>query len=164
MRYVLLALPFLFVTSFASAQQLSVPEVNYASAQDYGEQKDKVLEVIEYLQHSPANTQKATRRAATSFLIVWLEGTPDITVTLGPIATPFMQYGEGLAIFLGGYTKYALTAPGTVDPLSANLAATQAVLDYYRRNKSVYGYDKELEKLVKKEERGKLEKWVAKQI
>ena len=152
------------VTAGLSAQELSLPEVTYVTPSDYLDQQAKVTEAIDYLQHSPANVDQELRERAAAFIITWLEGTPTVTVDLGPIVTPFMSYGESLIIFLGGYTKYTLQAGEHPDPLLANLAGTERVIEYYAANRSIFGDHKELDKLVRQEEKGRLRDWVAREL
>ena len=164
MRYLFtLLLALTFTVSYG--QELVIPEVTYVSPSDYLDQQEKVLEVIDYLQYSPANAEQEKRKEAMAFLIQWLEGSPTVSVTLEGFITPFMAYGESLAIFLGGYTKYVLQTGGdNPDPVMANLAGTERVVEYYLANQSVYGRHKELDKLVKQREKGRLRRWVEKSL
>lgn len=164
MRYLFTLLLSLAFT-VSNAQELVIPEVTYVSPSDYLDQREKVLEVIDYLQYSPANAEQETRKRATAFLIQWLEGSPAVSVTLEGFITPFMAYGESLAIFLGGYTKYVLQTGGdNPDPVMANLAGTERVVEYYLANQSVYGPHKELDELVKQWEKGRLRRWVERSL
>jgi hypothetical protein len=141
--------------------QIDIPRVTYTSEDDYADQRNKVLEVIDFLQDTPADETPALRRRAGQYLITWLEGTPAVTVTIESFISPFMDHGESLLIFMGGYTEYALTHSGQVDRLEVNLAATEAVVDYYEKNKATIGRHRTLDKLLRQREKGKLRKWVA---
>ena len=163
MRYLFLLLLMLSL-DVATAQELTIPEVNYVTPSDYLDQQAKVLEVIDYLQYSPANVEQDKRKEAMAFLIEWLEGSPCVSVTLEGFVTPFMAYGESLAIFLGGYTKYVLQAGDNPDPVMANLAGTERVVEYYLANQSVFGRHQELDKLVKQRKKGRLRHWVEQSI
>ncbi len=146
-----------------AAQPLEVPEVTYSSAADYMRQNDKVVEVVNHLQNFPADVYTARRKEAAAYLLKWLAGTPDVTVTLESYAVPYLKYGESMIIFMGEYAKQLLREPGD-DRLACNLAAMESVLNYYRDNLDVFGRDTEYEKLAKLQEKGKLARFIEKQL
>jgi hypothetical protein len=159
MRFVICCFVILW-TSVASAQ-ITIPQVTYASRADYAAQEDKVLEVIAFLRDSPAGEHTDLRQRAGRYLISWLEGTPAVTVEIESFIQPFMNHGEALLIFMGGYAEHALTHGGQPSRMDLNLAATGAVVDYYVANKATIGRHKKLDRLAKLKEKGKLRRWIA---
>ena len=153
----------LFLTAFCSAQHIEIPKVTYESPEDYAAQHDKVIEVINHLENIPADVYTDERKEAAAYLMTWLQGSPDVTVTVESYAAPFMGYGEALVIFMGEYAKHMIQNP-EADALTYNLAAMESVINYYRDNVDVFGRNKEFDKLAKMEEKGKLAKFIDKQL
>ncbi len=147
----------------AAAQTLNVPSVTYASGDDYARQNDKVVEIVNHLQNFPADVYTTRRKEAVSYLTTWFEGTPDVDLTLEEYTQPYLQYGEARVIYLGEYAKQMLREPET-DRLSLNLAAMESVLNYYRDNIDVFGKNAAFDKLAKLQEKGKLAKFIEKQL
>ena len=154
---------FLSCSFFAAAQQIDVPEVEYRSEADYAAQHEKVIEVINHLENFPADVYTEQRKQAAAYLMTWLQGSPDVTVTVQSYAAPLLGYGESLVIFMGEYAKHVIRNPEG-DELTYNVAAMESVINYYRDNVDVFGRNKDFDKLVKLQEKGKLEKYIDKQI
>ncbi|WP_116106566.1 hypothetical protein [Lewinella sp. IMCC34191] len=153
----------LFCGTFAFAQEISIPNVNYRTEADYTAQNEKVIEVVDHLRRFPADVYESRRKEAVSYLTQWLVGTPDVTVELHAFAMPYLQYGESMAIFMGSYAKVDLQDP-EADEFAKNMTALESVAEYYLDNTDVFGRDKQLDKLVKMQEKDKLTKLVAKEL
>ncbi|MGB3798163.1 MAG: hypothetical protein WA952_00030 [Lewinella sp.] len=162
MKNFLLALS-LFCSTFSYAQEITIPDVNYRSEADYTAQNDKVIEVVDHLRRFPADVYESRRKQAVTYLTKWLVGSPDVTVELHAFAMPYLQYGESMAIFMGSYAKLDLQDP-EADELAKNLTALESVAEYYLDNTDVFGRDKQLDKLVKLQEKDKLGKLVTKEL
>ncbi len=147
----------------ATAQTLDVPKVTYAAEADYARQHDKVIEVVNHLQNFPADVYTTRRKEAVSYLTTWFNGTPDVDLTLEAFTVPYLGYGESKVIYLGEYAKQLLREP-EADRLTLNLAAMESVLNYYRDNIDVFGRDAAFDKLAKLQEKGKLAKFIEKQL
>ena len=162
MKNYLLAFSLLCGT-FAGAQEISIPEVNYRTEADYAAQNDKVIEVIDHLQRFPADVYASRRKEAVAYLVEWLTGTPDVIVELHAFAAPYLGYGESMAIFMGSYAKVDLQDP-EADEYAKNMTALESVAEYYLDNTDVFGRDKQMDKLVKLSEKDKLGKLIAKEL
>ncbi|PPK88734.1 hypothetical protein CLV84_1705 [Neolewinella xylanilytica] len=162
MKNYLLALG-IFYSAFSFAQEISIPNVTYRSAADYTAQNEKVVEVIDHLRRFPADVYESRRKEAVSYLVKWLSGTPDVTVELLPFTMPYLKYGESMAIFMGSYAKLDLQDT-EADEYNKNLTALRSVAEYYLDNIDVFGRDKQMDKLVKLEEKDKLAKLVTKEL
>ena len=154
----------LFVISLGlSAQNVSVPEPNFNAPADYTAQNDKAVELIDFLHDTPADEMNPVRKRAGAYLLTWLTGSPDVSIELGNLIAPFMAYGNGGALLasMGGYAKHSLQHPGA-DPAQSNAAAVSSVIDFYTLNRGAYGKNKEIAKLIKLRDKGKLEAYIAK--
>ncbi len=162
MKHSLLLLS-LFLSAFCTAQHIEVPEVTYDAPEDYAEQHEKVIEVVNHLENIPADIYQGERKKAAAYLMTWLQGSPDVTVTVESYAAPYMGYGETLVIFMGEYAKQVIQQP-EAEALTLHVAAMESVINYYRDNIDVYGRNKDFDKLAKLQEKGKLEKYIGKQL
>ncbi len=70
---------------------------------------------------------------------------------------------ELLAIYMGGWTKYAIESGNYKDSIEGNLAGIKSVIKYYKANKT-FTKDKEVEKLITLDKKGELEKWEEQQM
>ncbi|WP_116127048.1 hypothetical protein [Lewinella sp. IMCC34183] len=154
---------FLFSSLFAAAQTLTIPDVTYDGPEDYAAQHDKIIEVVNHLENFPADVYTDHRQDAAAYLMTWLQGSPDVTVTVETYAAPLMGYGESLVIFMGEYAKHVIQDP-EADVLTYNVAAMESVINYYRDNVDVFGRNKAFDKLAKLQEKGRLEKYIGKQL
>ena len=162
MKNYLLALG-LFCSAFSFAQEITIPNVDYRTEADYTAQNDKVIEVVDHLRRFPADVYESRRKEAVSYLVKWLTGTPDVTVKLHAFALPYLKYGESMAIFMGSYAKLDLQDP-EADEYAKNMTALESVAEYYLDYTDVFGRDKQLDKLVKMQEKDKLAKLVTKEL
>lgn len=153
----------LLCSGFATAQEITIPEVTYRSESDYAAQNDKVIEVVDHLRRFPADVYASRRKEAVAYLVQWLTGTPDVTVSLHEFAAPYLGYGESMAIFMGRYAQLDLQDP-EADEYEKNVTALESVAEYYLDNTDIFGRDKQLDKLVKLQEKDKLGKLVAKEL
>ena len=162
MKNYLLALS-LLCSTFVFAQEITIPEVDYRTEADYTAQNEKVIEVVDHLQRFPADVYASRRKEAVTYLVKWLTGTPDVTVEIHQFALPYLKYGESMAIFMGSYAKLDLQDPEASE-YEKNLTALESVAEYYLDNTDVFGRDKQLDKLVKMQEKDKLAKLVTKEM
>ncbi len=153
----------LFCSCFVFAQEITIPDVNYRAEADYTAQNEKVIEVIDHLRRFPADVYESRRKEAVSYLVKWLSGSPDVTVELHEFTMPYLQYGESMAIFMGSYAKLDLQDP-EADEYAKNMVALESVAEYYLDNTDVFGRNKQLDKLVKMQEKDKLAKLVTKEL
>ena len=78
----LISCTLLFSLAF-QAQDFKVPKkIKLDKAEDYAEYEDEVLRAIEWLKNTPLTEQKAKRKKVNAFLLRWMTGTPDISITV----------------------------------------------------------------------------------
>jgi len=159
MRIIFFAL--LICSPFTSlAQEFTIPD--YQSGEDYSKQEENLLKVIEWLKTHP--TDHPDRTTANAYVMAWATGSP--TVSIG-ITEYVMSLNDGnpqyLLLFIGGWIEYALNNKDDYSEFEANYAAVNTIVAYY--SKDIYAEkDKDLDKLVKLNKKGKLKDWVQKQL
>ncbi|HZX57597.1 MAG TPA: hypothetical protein VFE54_02685 [Mucilaginibacter sp.] len=150
----------LATTFIASAQTSPVPEHYVFSAkEDYAKYNDNIIKTIDWLQQSPWSQPLDNRKPANAFLMAWLTGTPDVSISIGSSLTKLVDKNpEMLIIFMGGYTKYALQHKNDFNKDLANAAGLRAMIDKYT-NDPARKKDSAMEKLIKIDKDGKLDEW-----
>ena len=143
------------------AQDLNIPNnPTLETEADYKRTEPYVLKTIEWIQNTPLNEQKELRTKANAFLLIWLTGSPTVTVEIGPnMVTESCE--ECLMIFLSGWTKYSLSNNYSKDKAEGALAGAEAVIAFYKKNKSALGRQPEIEKWIKKQKKGQLKKYIS---
>ena len=103
---------------------------------------------------------KESRKPANAFVVNWIPGSPDVTVTLGSALIKYTDKNpELLVIYLGNYAKYAIQHKADFNKTQADLAAVKALIDKYNKE-TTHKRDKGIEKLAQIDQDGKLEDWI----
>jgi hypothetical protein len=90
-----------------------------------------------------------------------MSGTPLFDIDINePITKLGDKNPEMLIIYMAGYTKYALENPAETNKQKIRIAAVKAVLAKYQSDKSCKK-DKGLDNLIKMDQQGTLDAWVA---
>ena len=157
----LLLIPFLTVSNlFVSAQDFTVPNVKFDSTSDYALYNKDIVQCFNWLMSNPCNEDLGKRDSASRFLDNWIEGTPTITVTISQDVITYIDTSPDLVlIFMGGWVTNALSSDDYSNE-TGSLAGTLAVLRYYSINKDFLRQDDHIDKLLKLQKKGKLEKFV----
>jgi hypothetical protein len=153
---------FLAVTSLAIAQTYEVPK-GYVlkTKEDYPKYEQDIINTVDWLQQTPWGEQDDKRKEANTFLIAWITGSPNISISIG---TPLMKLVDKnkdlLVTFMGGYTKYALQHKDKQNNDLANAAGLRELIEKYQIEKT-HVKDKNVEKLIQLDKDGKLDAWAA---
>ena len=135
-------------------------DVTYSSSEDYRTYNQDILQYIEWLKtHGPAEEENWGKYAG--YFIKWLEGTPDVDVIIPSQLSPYLKDSPVMLIYyMAGYTEAVLKNPSLKnDKVAGTLAGIRMMLHAYKKN---WGGNGKLKKLLKAEEKGKLEKMVRK--
>jgi flagellar motility protein MotE (MotC chaperone) len=157
---------FIIVSAFAfkaSAQTYEVPK-NYVfkAKTDYEPYEPQVISTINWLQATSWDDEKQKQKEANAFLVVWLTGSPSVSIDVSAALIKLTEKNPDLLItFMGGYTKYALQNKTDFDKKKANLEGVKALLDKYKMEKS-HKKNKDVEELIKLNQDGTLSNWTDK--
>ena len=154
------------LTLSATAQTWEVPK-NYVldKKEDYAKYEKDVINGSNWLETSPYNKEAAKRKEAGAFLLKWIMGSPNVTIELNANTLTFNDKNpDFLTLFMGGWTRFVLENPASADDkVKGTLAGIKSVLKVYKAGNGVKK-DKNVDKLVKLEADGKLEKWIEDQL
>src|SRR5579863_3179643 len=132
--------------------------------EEFTASEPKVINTINYLETTPIDKQGEAWRAQASVLMAWLTNSPEVTVDIDSKTVTFAKKNpELLMIFMGGWTRYVLQNGYSRDKIHANVAGIKSSIKVYKLGNGLKK-DKEMDKLVKLDDSGGLEAWVAGQL
>ncbi|RYD76430.1 MAG: hypothetical protein EOP53_14695 [Sphingobacteriales bacterium] len=152
-------------TQTVYAQKFEVPkEYTLKAPEDFTKYKDQVVAAVNWMNRTPLATDTAKRSEVNAFVLAWISGNPDLTISLHQNIVSFAEINpQLLIIFMGGWAKFAIINPTDMTNIKGNLAGLRAVFAFYDKNQELTP-DKSLEKLIKLNEDGLLRKWIAEQL
>ncbi|WP_298904935.1 hypothetical protein [uncultured Psychroserpens sp.] len=149
------------------AQDFEIPkDVTLNTAEDYKKYNQDVINGINWLENTPINEKKTKRQNASAFLMLWMTGSPTVSIEVSSYVIPLIESNPDLLMtFLGGWTKYAIENPDDSSAFNGNLAGLKSLIEVYKKNKET-GIEKEraIEKLIKLKSDEDLEKWLKKKL
>ena len=150
----------LFLGINLMAQEIEIPnDLKFETEADYKASEGLVLESIEWIQNTPVALNPTKRQEVNRFLILWITGTPSVSIELLDGIVP-LDCSECLIPFLAGWTKYSLQNNYSKDKVEGALAGLEQSISFYEKNKADLGKNKEMEKLIKRQQKGTLRKFV----
>lgn len=129
-------------------------------AEDYPKYEEDIVKFVNWMQNTPVGTEPEQRQAITAFVLEWITGTPAFTIELMEGIVPYADCGDCLMMFLGGWSRYMIQTRDFDNKFKGNLAGTETVIAFYKENKKALGKNKEIEKLIKLQEKGSLEEFI----
>ena len=162
LKQVFIVASLIVISHFAVGQSFTVPEdYTLKEVSDFTKYEKDVIDCVTWLENTPVDEQKSKRSEANKFLIQWASGSPNITISINSNIVNFSDKNPVLlVIFMGGWVKYALENPDYKDDeVKCNLAGLRSVIKVYEKGNGMKK-DRNVEKLIKLEKKGKLEEWV----
>jgi hypothetical protein len=142
------------------SQSFDVPKnLTLNKAEDYAPFEQDILNCFEWLMKTPLNEHIPKRKEANAFLINWLSGSPNVKIEIKREIVTFNS-PDLLIIFLGGWAKYSLESKDFQNKKAGSLAGIESVIEFYTRNKEYLPGDKNVEKYIKMQNRGKLKGYI----
>lgn len=142
-----------------------IQDINFKSKQDYLDFEDELLIYLDWLENNSIDHKD--RIKVNALILKWAEGTSSVMITIESYIMDYVEKNPAfMVLFIGAWSRYVLQNPDQKDDLlQCNLAAVNSFLDFYEKGKD-FGVvkDKKVEKLLKKRNSGKLEKWLDKKI
>lgn len=147
-------------------QDYNVPKnVKLEAKEDYAAYEPQVKETIDWLLNTPLGKDANKRTEANAFLMMWLIGTPNVSMNINADLLTFIKKNpELLMAFTAGSTKYALDNDYSKDMVQAHIAGIESAVNFYRKNRGYLKKDGDIEKYEKLMEKGKLEAEVRKKL
>jgi hypothetical protein len=165
MKIRLLLLAFLSLSLSISAQTDSLLHNPLPTTkEEFTASEPRVINTVNYLETTPIGKQGDAWRAQAALLMAWLTNSPEVTVDVDSKTVTFAKKNpELLMIFMGGWTRYVLQNGYSRDKVQANVAGIKSAIKVYKLGNGLKK-DKEMEKLIKLDDSGGLEAWVAAQL
>ena len=162
------------------AQDFKIPDYKFTKEKDYSPYNQDIVDCVDWLLSTPLGAQMAKRQQANRFLADWSFGNPYLHILFLPDLAPIRdQSSELFLIYMGGWNRAVILwrkAEGIADVphavaetpkeeiITGVLGGLKAVNEIYTKYKVVLQESKEVEKFVKMETQGKLEKYVRSKI
>lgn len=157
----------LVVSSFSLyGQEYMVPKnVKFENKGDYATYEPQVKETIGWLLATSLGKEPTKRTEANTFLMMWLTGTPDVSINVNTDLLPFVKKSPELLMpFIAGCVRYSLENNYSKDEIQINKAGLETIVAFYRNNRGYLKKDDNIEKYEKLIEKGKLEEDIKKRI
>lgn len=166
-------LPIILIIAFGAnlnAQEISdasdLKKKNPASADVNPDINQKIkndqefLKVFDWLMETPIHQEDEKRKIANAAISSYIEENQNFDIELDNKLLKFAETSpELLPIFMGGYTAYIIENKNN-NPVEANVAGIESLIDYYSQNEKFLVRDKHIEKFIRKAEKDKLDKYV----
>lgn len=150
----------LFLSTSLLAQEVEIPkDVKLENTEDYKKTEQLVLNSTEWLLNTPISKNKSKREEIKSFLIKWITGSPTVSIELVSGIVP-LDCSDCLISFMSGWTKYSLENEYSKNKIECAVAGAEYAIELYLKNKSEIGKNSDMEKLINKQKKGKLKKYI----
>ena len=152
--------------SFSSfSQSAPLPnKIAFNDASDYKKYEKDFVACFNWLEGQPLNTTRSDIKSVDAFLLQWMVGTPDVSISVNGYATDMAKKNPDMLIYyMGGWSRYVIEHPEEKDSIKFHLEAVEEVLKIYKGMNGVKK-DKKIDKLVLLQTEGKLEEYIKSQI
>ena len=140
------------------SQEFEVPDnYKFETDDDYTKYESDVIKGVTWLIDTPLEKEPDKRKEVNKFLMMWLTGTPNVTIEISQEIVTFLDCADCLMVFMGGWAKYALENDYSKNLIKGNLAGVESVIEFYERNKKTLGKIKEIQNYKKLRDKGELE-------
>jgi len=132
--------------------------------EEFTASEPSVINTVNYLESTPIDKEGDAWRIQAAMLMAWLTGSPQVTIEVDAKTMTFSRKNpELMIVFMGGWTRYVLQNTYSKDKVQGNIAGIKSAIKVYKMGSGLKK-DKEMEKLIKLEEDGGLESWVAEKL
>jgi len=135
-------------------------KIELKTKEDYIKYEEKFIDDYKWLINTPLGKDQQKRKEKNAFILQWVSGCPYIHVDISEKIVTYPKCGECLMIFLGGWADYAIKTKEYDNKYKGNLIGTESVINFYKKNKSIIGKNKGVEKLIKLQDQKKLNDYI----
>jgi len=161
----------LFVSTFAfcgislfAIENQTPQNQNFEKSEDNTLSEQDVINAINWLSATPIDQDVEKRKDVYAVLLVWMINSTDVKIVVGQEVVNFLPNPDLLMAFMGGWTKYSLETRDFSSLLKNNIAGIENVILVYNKNKKTLGRNKNIEKYIKHQSKGTLEKEIKKRL
>lgn len=162
MRVPKLYLAVLLFTSVNAFSQDFVVPANYklVDKSDYSLYEKDMIAAAKWLVATPISEQEEKRKEVSAFVVNWVNGSPTVDVEINETIFNFEKKNSGmLVMYMAACSRYVLET-GDKDMRAKHRFALREMIKLYNL-KSGIDKDKKMEKLIKADEEGKIDEWLA---
>lgn len=164
-KMALLAVSIVFAFSLYGQEYIVPGNVKFENKKDYATYEPQVKETIDWLLTTSLGKEPNKRAEANAFFMMWLTGTPDVSININTDLLPFIKKSPELLMpFVAGCVRYSLDNNYSKDDIQINKAGIETVVTFYRNNRGYLKKDGDIEKYEKLIEKGTLEEDITKRI
>lgn len=147
------------------SQDFEVPKgYTLKVAADYAPYEKDIINAAKWLTATPLYEQEQKRKEVSAFVVTWINGSPTVNVELNSIIMDFDKKNEGmLVLFMAGSAKYVLENNYSKDMRAKHRDALRVMIHVYKSGNGIKK-DKKMEKLIKSDEAGKIDEWLAENL
>jgi len=155
----------LFLSINSNAQSFEVPKgYDFKSPEDYARYEKDIIEAAKWLKATPFNQEADKRKDVSAFVVVWLTGSSNVSVTLESWLLDFEKKNDGMMVlFMASYSKWVLENSYSKDAVAAKKAALKDMMDVYKAGVGIKK-DKKMENMIKANDENKLDEWIEKNL
>lgn len=128
---------------------------------DYAKAEKKFIRDYKWIKRTPLGTNPDKRAKISAFLIMWMTGSPKVSIQLSEKVIDYGDCSSCLVVFMSGWAAHVIEIK-VDDQFKGALAGTNAVIEYYTANKSTIGTNKNIEKLITLKADNKLAEYIKK--
>jgi hypothetical protein len=156
----------MFFSNLMHAQKKTFPRKHQLEkAADFEKYEDAFVDAVDYYMTPSEDKTEADQKRAGTFIMTYVTGSPKVKISILPyIVSATEDCPSCLLVFLGAWAKDALESNVFDNDLRGNLAGVKGVLRYYEAHKDDLGKIRSLEKLLKKEAKGRLKNYIASKL
>ena len=130
-------------------------------AADYAKYEKDIIGAAKWLKVTPTDEQVEKRKEVEKFVAVWILGSPTVNVEFYPIIMDFKAKNNCMFIlYMACAAQYVLENNYSKDNQTKWKAALHDMINVYKSGKGI-NKDKKMEKLIKADEEGKIDQWIA---
>ena len=132
--------------------------------EEFAASEPLVINTVNYLETTPVDKPGNAWRIQAALFLAWLTNSPEVTININAKTVTFTKKNpELMMMFMAGWARYALQNGYSKDMVRCNLAGIKSAIKVYKLGNGMKK-DKEMERLIKLDEDGGLEAWVATQL
>lgn len=152
----------LFVSKTYS-QEFEVPkDYKLVAKEDYAPYEKDVIAAAKWLESASFNTESDKYAEVAEFVIKWISGSPTVNVNIYPVVMDLDKKNKGmLVLYMAAAAKYSLENSYSKDMKAQQKAALLSMINAYKTANGIKK-DKQMDKIVKANDDGKLDEWVDK--
>ncbi len=166
MKHLIVLLGLCILSCSINAQTaFKIPEnIKLDKGEDYPKYNKDIVACVKWLETHPMGENVEERKNNNAFLMIWITGSPDVSITIYSFMMDYsISDGDLMILFMGGWTRHVIET-GDKTEVGGCVAGLETVAKFYKSGTSGLAANKKLDKLVELMEKGKMEGFVKDQI